>query len=285
MTTGRINQVFQTLAVRPFLGHVHTQIRDLKTQAAHAAHQPQAARSQPNARGAVGLSGAVRKRVRRRSRSARGPAAWPSASNCRRAIASRGQQPLAHGLGRELRVEDALGRGRQLLDQIGLGPLPEEPRALVGCEAHAGALALGKSPVLPWDFQQSFALPKQRLQAHEFATSPKFHMLAWLVTLFCLRLKKDWSEHAKLLEPLPRLCVLRCAGGGYKTCRDCWSCFAAQSRLAEPSRRQGGRSSPWTSCRNLSPRSCVISGAGTTRCFRRGTLTWSGLVTADVTGL
>ena len=28
---------------------LHTQIRDLKTQAAHAAHQPQAARSQPNA--------------------------------------------------------------------------------------------------------------------------------------------------------------------------------------------------------------------------------------------
>ena len=36
-----------------------------------------------------------------------------------------GQQPLAHGLGRELCVEDALGCGRQLLDQIGLGPLPE----------------------------------------------------------------------------------------------------------------------------------------------------------------
>ena len=33
---------------------LHTQIRDLKTQAAHAAHQVQAARSQPNARGAVG---------------------------------------------------------------------------------------------------------------------------------------------------------------------------------------------------------------------------------------
>ena len=46
-------------------------------------------------------------------------------------------------------------------------------------------------------------------------TSPKFHMLAWLVILFCFRLKKDWSEHAKLLEPRPRLCVLRCAGGGY----------------------------------------------------------------------
>ena len=27
---------------------------------------------------------------------------------------------------------------------------------------------------------------------------------------------------------------------------------------------------------NLSPRSCATSGAGTTRCFRRGTLTWSG---------
>ena len=37
-----------------------------------------------------------------------------------------------------------------------------------------------------------------------------------------------------------------------------------QSRLAEPSRRQGGRSFPWTSCRNLSPRPCATSGAGTT---------------------
>ena len=61
----------------------------------------------------------------------------------------RAQQPLAHGLGRELCVEDALGCGRQLLDQIGLGPLPEEPRALVGCEAHAGALPLGEGPGLP----------------------------------------------------------------------------------------------------------------------------------------
>ena len=48
---------------------------------------------------------------------------------------TKGSSPLAHGLGR--------GCGRQLLDQIGLGPLPEEPRALVGCEAHAGALPLG----------------------------------------------------------------------------------------------------------------------------------------------
>ena len=54
---------------------LHTQICDLKTQPAHAAHQPQAAHSQPNARGG------------RRSRSARGPAAWLSASNRRRAIA------------------------------------------------------------------------------------------------------------------------------------------------------------------------------------------------------
>ena len=146
----------------------------------YATHQPQAARSQPNARGAV-------------SQLARLP--------------HRGQQPLAHGLGCELRVEDALGCGRQLLDQIGLGPLPEEPRALIGCKAHAGALPLGEGPGLPWDFQQSFALPKQRHKnlpplALE-RTSPNFHMLAWLVILFCPRLKKDWSEHAKLLEPRP----------------------------------------------------------------------------------
>ena len=90
----------------------------------------------------------------------------------------------------------------------------------LGCEAHAGALALGKSPGLPWDFQRSFALPKQRLQAQELATlsigaHPKFHMLVWLVILFCLRLKKGWSEHAKLLEPRRRLCVLRRAGSDY----------------------------------------------------------------------
>ena len=107
--------------------------------------------------------------------------------------------PLAHGLGREFRVEDALGR----FDQIGLGPLPEEPRALVGRKAHAGALALGKGPGLPWDFQQSFALPKQRLQAQELASlstsTAKFHMLfrPGVIILFCLRLKKGWSEPAR----------------------------------------------------------------------------------------
>ena len=34
-------------------------------------------------------------------------------------------------------------------------------------------------------------------------------MLAWLVILFCPRLKKDWSEHAKLLN-MPRLLELFC---------------------------------------------------------------------------
>ena len=101
---------------------------DLKTQAAHAAHQPQAARSQPNARGAVGqLCGAVRKRA----------AGVPEAHVGRQPglqhpMPHRGQQPLAHGLEREFRVEDTLGRVRQLLDQIGLGRLPEEPRASCG---------------------------------------------------------------------------------------------------------------------------------------------------------
>ena len=36
-------------------------------------------------------------------------------------------------------------------------------------------------------------------------------------------------------------------------CRDSWSFSAAPSRWAGPSRRRAGRSSPWTSCRNLSP--------------------------------
>ena len=131
----------------------------------------------------------------------------------------RGQQPLAHSLGRELCVEDALGCGRQLLDQIGLGPLPEEPRALIGCEAHAGALPLGEGPGLSWDFQRSFALPKQRFQAQEFATLSIGAHLAQLPHASLARhpflspIKKNWSEHAKLLDPRPCLCVLCCAGG------------------------------------------------------------------------
>ena len=44
---------------------------------------------------------------------------------------------------------------------------------------------------------------------------------------------------------------------------------------AGPSRRRAGRSSPWTSCRNLSPPFCATSGAGTTLRFR-GTSTWFG---------
>ena len=47
----------------------------------------------------------------------------------------------------------------------------------------------------------------------EGAASKYAAVIAWLVILFCLRLKKDWSEHAKLVEPHPCLCVLRCAGG------------------------------------------------------------------------
>ena len=50
----------------------------------------------------------------------------------------------------------------------------------------------------------------------------------------------------------PAASKFRRAGGKHE---DCWSCFAAQSRLAEPSRRRAGRSSPWTSCQNLSPQS------------------------------
>ena len=200
---------------------LHTQIRDLKTQAAHAAHQPQAARSQPNARGAVSqLSGAVRKRAAGVPEARVGRQLGLQHPIAAARLPHRRQQPLAHGLGRELRVEDALGCGRQLLDQIGLGPLPEEPRALVGCEAHTGALPLGEGPGLPWDFQRSFALPKQRLQAQEFATLSIGAHLAQVPHASLARhpflspIKKDWSEHANL-EPRPRLCVLRCAGGGY----------------------------------------------------------------------
>ena len=97
--------------------------------------------------------------------------------------------------------------GRQLLDQIGLGPLPEEPRALVGCEAHTGALPLGelgsdkKNSSEASLCQNSGSRHKNLPPLALERTSPKFHMLAWLVILFCLRLKKDWSERAKLLCP------------------------------------------------------------------------------------
>ena len=108
---------------------LHTQICDLKAQPAHAAHQPQAARSQPNARGAVSqLGGAVRKRAASVPEARVGRQLGFQHPIAAARLPHRGQQPLAHGLGRELCVEDALGCGRQLLDQI-------EPRALVGCEA------------------------------------------------------------------------------------------------------------------------------------------------------
>ena len=132
----------------------------------------------------------------------------------------RGQQPLAHGLGRELCVEDALGCGRQLLDQIGLGPQKSLERSSVAkltlgrcpSEKALGSHAISSEASL---CQNSGSRHKNLPPLALERTSPKFHMLAWLVILFCLRLKKDWSEHAKLLEPRPRLCVLRCAGGGY----------------------------------------------------------------------
>ena len=44
---------------------------------------------------------------------------------------------------------------------------------------------------------------------------------------------------------------------------------------AAPRGVRAPRSSPWTSCRNLSPPSCVTAGAGTTLRFR-GTSTWFG---------
>ena len=92
---------------------LHTHIRDLKTQAAHAAHQPQAARSQPNARRSGPALRGGPQTCRQRSRSARGQAAWPSASVSRvvkcqqRAPASSftAQRTLTHSL-RSAREED-----------------------------------------------------------------------------------------------------------------------------------------------------------------------------------
>ena len=94
---------------------LHTQICDLKAQPAHAAHQPQAASSQPNARGAVSqLSGAVRKRAAGVPEARVGRQLGFQHPIAAARLPHRGQQPLAHGLGRELCVEDALGCGRQL---------------------------------------------------------------------------------------------------------------------------------------------------------------------------
>ena len=123
----------------------------------------------------------------------------------------RGQQPLAHSLGRELCVEDALGCGRQLLQKslerssvvkLTLGRCPSE-KAL-GSHGISSEASLCQN-----SGSRHKNLPPLALER----TSPNFHMLAWLVILFCLRLKKDWSEHAKLLDPRPCLCVLCCAGG------------------------------------------------------------------------
>ena len=67
----------------------------------------------------------------------------------------RGQQPLAHSL------EDALA-------SCSTRSLPEQPCALVG-RSRWGA-GPRKRCGLPWDFQQSFAVPKQRLQGQELAS-------------------------------------------------------------------------------------------------------------------
>ena len=82
---------------------------------------------------------------------------------------------------------------------------------------HAGALALGKSPGLPWDFQRSFALPKQRLQAQEFAlerTSPKFHMLVWLGILFCPPRGDSGTRLSGRVQMVSRGSTDDCAGFG-----------------------------------------------------------------------
>ena len=103
---------------------------------------------------------------------------------------STGQQPLAHGLGRELRVEDALRRGCHLLDQIGLGPRLEEPQPVA-------KLTLGRCP------------SEKALGSHRISSEAS---LCQNSGSHCIRLKKDWSERAKLLEPRPRLQPVRCVG-------------------------------------------------------------------------
>ena len=145
---------------------LHTQICNLKAQPAHAAHQPQAASSQPNARGAVSqLGGAVRKGVPEARVGRQLGFQHPIAAA---RLPYRGQQPLAHSLGRELCVEDALG-----LRSSRWGAAPRRrPWASMGFPAKL--------------------LPKQRFQAQEFATLRiGAHLvqllLAWLVILFCLR--------------------------------------------------------------------------------------------------
>ena len=98
-------------------------------------------------------------------------------------------------------------------------------------------------------------------------TSPNFHMPAWLVIL-CFQLKKDWSEHAKLLEPRPRLCVLCCAVVIVKYVK------TAKAVLRTKSIGQAFKAAGWevvflNIVLKFKPRFCATSGAGTTRCFRR----------------
>ena len=126
----------------------------------------------------------------------------------------RAQQPLAHGLGK-LCVEDALDAAASCSTRSVLARLQKSLERL----SVAKLTPLGEGPGLPWDFQQSFALQNSGSRHKNLPflalerTSPNFHMLAWPVILFCLQLKKNWSEHAKLLEPRPCLCVLCCVGG------------------------------------------------------------------------
>ena len=170
---------------------LHTQICDLKAQPAHAAHQPQAASSQPNTRGAVSqLGGAVRKRAAGVPEARVGRQLGFQHPIAAARLPHRGQQPLAHSLGRELCVEDALGCGRQLLDQIGLGPrLARSSVAKLTLGRCPSEKALGSHGISSEASlcQNSGSRHKNLPPLALERTLPNFHMLAWLVILFCLR--------------------------------------------------------------------------------------------------
>ena len=139
-----------------------------------------------------------------RSRSARGQTAWPSASNRRRAIASQraaaaGARPSGVSFASKTRSDAAascstrsvLARSQKSLvrpsvAKLTLGRWPSE-KAL-------GSHGISSEASLCNSGSRLKNLPPLALER----TSPNY---VWLVILFCFRLKKGWSEHAKLLEP------------------------------------------------------------------------------------
>ena len=160
-------------------------VRDLQSQPALTVHQPQTADLQPHARGAAGQRGRTH-----RTR----PTAVPEARVGRQLgfqqpVAAPGlphgrQQPRPNRLGRELGAKDALGDGRQPLDQLILGPRPE-----LAVESSAAKLTVGRCLSEYADgshgISKAAELNQQRLQAQELAS-------------LCVRPHLAQTPHARL---------------------------------------------------------------------------------------